>query len=165
MVAAGLWTPSVYQALFPSSAIRLRSDLNAGDWVILRNPLPVSQKSLASIALDDIVGEKSEFTGRNDGTIWIIGSKDHKNATLPPLGQFADPDPTMIEELISRAREYVEPAFGSVKQTETRLEIVDKGRAIRPAANSLLPIISQVEADDLSGSNSASSGSSNVFVS
>ncbi|ROV88946.1 hypothetical protein VPNG_10198 [Cytospora leucostoma] len=91
VVAAGPWTPSVYQALFPSSAIKLRSDLHAGDWILLCNPLPVSQKSLAFIALDDIVGEKSEFTGRNDGTIWITGRKDHKSATLKCFHRWVNP--------------------------------------------------------------------------
>jgi len=82
VLAAGLWTPLMYQRLLPSSAITLKATLNAGDWILFRDPFPATKKTIAFIALDDIVGEKLELVGRDDGTIWLIGRKDY-NASLP----------------------------------------------------------------------------------
>jgi len=82
VLAAGPWTPLMYQRLFPSSAITLKATLNAGDWILFRDPFPATKKTIAFIALDDIVGEKLELVGRDDGTIWLIGRKDY-NASLP----------------------------------------------------------------------------------
>lgn len=164
VVAAGPWTPTMFHKLFPKSPISLKSALNAGDWILFRNPFPLTKKSIAFIALDDIVDEKLEFTGRNDGTIWLIGRKD-SNATLPPLGKVASPNGAMINELIDRAKRHLSFVAGEVGQDGATLEIIDKGRAIRPATNSLLPIISSVKAEDLSDDVGSSSDSSGVFVS
>jgi len=63
VLAAGPWTPLMYHKLFPSSAITLKATLNAGDWILFQNPLPATKKTIAFIALDEIVGEKLELVG------------------------------------------------------------------------------------------------------
>ncbi len=103
--------------------------------------VPATKKTIAFIALDPIVGEKLEFVGRDDSTIWLIGRK-HYNAPLPSLGNFAEPNKEMIKELIGSAEQSLKKLGG--------LEIVGKGRAIRPATDSIIPIISKVEAKDVS---------------
>jgi hypothetical protein len=103
--------------------------------------VPSNKKKIAFITLDNIVGKKHEFVGRDDGTIWLIGRKDY-SASLPSLGNFAEPNEEMIKELIGRAEQ-------SLKKLGV-LEIVGKGRAIRPATDSVIPIISEVEAKDIS---------------
>jgi hypothetical protein len=61
-----------------------------------------SNKEDDSVHRTDIVGEKLEFVGRDDGTSWLIGRKDY-NTSLPSLGSFAEPNEEMIKELIGRA--------------------------------------------------------------
>ncbi|KAI1127493.1 nucleotide-binding domain-containing protein [Nemania abortiva] len=151
VIAAGPWTPTLYSTLFPSSLIRLESALNAGDWLLFRNPFPVTDQSIAFIALDGIVGEKLEFAGREDGTIWLIGRKDY-NTSLPPLGESAKPDPSLVEELTDRAKEYLRRGCRADHQFCETVEIIGTGRGIRPAASSLLPIISQVKGKDIADS-------------
>ena len=90
VLAGGPWTPMIYKTLFPSSPIHIDSATEAGDWIVFRNQHPVTNKSVAFVGLNDIVGEKLEFAGRNDGTIWVCGAKDHKGA-LPPLGSKGPP--------------------------------------------------------------------------
>ena len=130
----------MYQRLFPSSAITLKATLNAGDWIIFRKPFPTTRKTIAFIALDDIVGEKLEFVGRDDGTIWLIGRKDY-NASLPSLGHLAEPNEEMIKELIGRAEQSLEKLGRS-----WRLWVKDGLFGLRL----IIPIISKVEAKDIS---------------
>jgi len=102
VLAGGPWTPAVYKTLFPSSSIRIDSATEAGDWIVFRNQNPVAKSSVAFVGLNDIVEEKLEFAGRNDGTIWVCGAKDH-TGTLPSLGSRGLPDAAMIAELTGRA--------------------------------------------------------------
>jgi hypothetical protein len=51
-----------YQRLFSSSAIILKATLNAGDWILFRNPFPAAKKTVGFIALDEIVGDKSKLS-------------------------------------------------------------------------------------------------------
>jgi len=141
VLAAGLWTPLMYQRLLPSSAITLKATLNAGDWILFRNPLPATKRTIAFITLDDISGRKTRTCRRDGDTIWLIGSKDY-NPAIPSLGNFAEPNEEMIKELIGRAEQILEKLG--------ELEIVGKGRAIRLATDSIIPIISKVEAKDIS---------------
>ena len=69
VLAAGPWTLALYQELFPYSQIKLHGVPTGGDWILFKNPFPLSEKSNAFVALDGIIGEKLEFTGRADGTI------------------------------------------------------------------------------------------------
>jgi hypothetical protein len=66
----------------------------------------------------------------------LIGRKDY-NASLPSLGHFAEPNEEMIKELIGLAEQ-------SLKKLG-KLEIVGKGRAIRPATDSIIPNESRSE--------------------
>ena len=104
LLACGPWTPIVYKTLFPFSPIRLQSFINAGDWIVCKNPCPTTQET-AFVSLEGIISEKLEFAGRNDGTIWVCG-RINFTASLPP-GQIAEPDEAMIEELSGCARTWL----------------------------------------------------------
>ena len=103
LLACGPWTPTIFKRLFPSSPVLLQSSISAGDWILCKNPCPTIQKSVAFVAFNGIVGEKLEFAGRNDGTIWVCGRKN-LSASLPSLGLIAEPDEKMIKNLSDYAR-------------------------------------------------------------
>jgi len=165
VLAGGPWTPVVYKTLFPSSSIQIDSATEAGDWIVFRNQNPVVRKSMAFVGLNDIVGEKLEFAGRNDGTIWACGTKDQKGA-LPPLGARGSPDPTRIANLTSRAYHFLRVHNADDPDTFKELEIIALGRAFRPVTLSGRPMMAMVEPDKLSHHNGlhADGGRGNVFL-
>jgi hypothetical protein len=85
VLAAGPWTPSQVKTLFPGSTLDLQPYTNAGDWVIFQNKNPLETKATAVVFFDDIVHEKLEYAGRNNGSIWVCGRRNHV-AALPPPG-------------------------------------------------------------------------------
>lgn len=165
LVACGSWTPTTYKKLFPSSPIQLHLSVNAGDWIVFRNPCPTTFKSTAFISFVNIFGEKLVFAGRNDGTIWCCGRRNF-TASLPEPGEVDEPDEAVIEELCGYARKWLNTRCEcSVKHTN-ELEIVGTGRAFRPSTRSWLPVISQVKSRYLTDPSDGTSGaSSGVFVS
>lgn len=154
LLACGPWTPTVYQALFPSSPIALQWTTNAGDWILFRNPCPTSRGSVAFVSFASIAHGKLEFAGRNDGTIWCCGRRN-LTASLPPAGQSQPPDEELVQELRSRAREWLN--WSCTCTCEHKHDDPDdgfprlmaKGRAFRPATQTGLPTISAVEASKL----------------
>lgn len=167
LLACGPWTPIVYKTLFPSSPIRLQSSTDAGDWIVCKNPCRTTQKTVAYVSFEAIVGEKMEFAARNDGTIWVCGRRNH-TASLPLPGQIAKPDEKMVQELLDRARTWLRLTCRCAKKHVDELQLVDKGRAFRPATKSGLPVISEVTPSELTGdlTNAAQSpkSSTRVFV-
>lgn len=138
----------MFKKLFPSSPILLSSSISAGDWILYKNPCPTIQKSVAFVSFNGIVGEKLEFAGRNDGTIWVCGRKN-LTASLPPLGFIAEPDERMIKDLTDSARTFLNWNCRCAAKHVGELQIVNKGRAFRPTTKSGLPVISEVIPSDL----------------
>lgn len=141
ILAAGPWTANVFSKLFPGSAIDLGFSPVAGDYLILQNPTALTEESLSGVFLDQIVGHKLEFVGRNDKTIWVC-AQTNSTATLPEPGSFGKPDPNMISELNNLSSRFVVPD----------LQVVDQGRSFRPSTRSGLPIIAAVPRTDLTDS-------------
>ena len=165
VLAGGPWTPAVYKTLFPSSSIRIDSATEAGDWIVFRNQNPVAKSSVAFVGLNDIVEEKLEFAGRNDGTIWVCGAKDH-TGTLPSLGSRGLPDAAMIAELTGRAYRFLRVHNADDPDAFRELEVVALGRAFRPVTRSGRPMMAMVEPDKLSHHNGiyAEKRRGNVFL-
>jgi glycine/D-amino acid oxidase-like deaminating enzyme len=152
LLACGPWTPTVYSALFPSSPVTFQNTTDAGDWIVFRNPCPTSRASVAFVSFASIVGDKMEFAGRSDGTIWACGRRN-LTAPLPPVGEYQAPDDELVRELSDRARDWLNWACDCDKVDATTsthdLRILDRGRAFRPATKTGLPTISAVEASRL----------------
>jgi len=165
VLAGGPWTPTVYKTLFPTSSIQINSVTEAGDWIIFRNQNPVAKKSVAFVGLNDIVGEKLEFAGRNDGTVWVCGAKDLKG-TLPALGSRGLPDAARIAELTGRAYRFLRLHSADYADAFKELEVVALGRAFRPVTLSGRPMMGMVEPDRLSHHNGfrADERGGNVFL-
>ncbi len=143
LLACGPWTPIVHKTLFPFSLIHLQSSVKAGDWIVCKNPCPTTRKTVAFVSLKGLIGEKLEYAGRNNGTIWACGWRNF-TASLPPPGQIAKPDEAMIEELIGRARTWLKLKCMCAENHVDELQLVSKGRAFRPETTSGLPVISEV---------------------
>ncbi|KND89974.1 hypothetical protein TOPH_05321 [Tolypocladium ophioglossoides CBS 100239] len=167
LLACGPWTPTVYERLFPSSTIHLQWTTNAGDWILCKNPCLTTQGSVAFVSFNGLIGEKFEFAGRNDGTIWACGRRN-LTAALPSPSQLDTPDQKVIEELRGRAREWLNWGCNCAEKHANDFQVVDQGRAFRPATKSGLPIMSEVLSSDISTKGTedsqAATGSSQVFV-
>ena len=150
LLACGPWTPTVYRMLFPFSPVRLHASTSAGDWIVCKNPCPTTAKSVAYVSFEPLIGEKLEFAARNDGTIWACGRKN-LTASLPLPGQTAEPDEEIIEELMGHARMWLSSRCSCSEKHDHELQLVDKGRAFRPATKSGLPVLSGVKSSDLTG--------------
>ncbi|KAI1490509.1 hypothetical protein F5X96DRAFT_543969 [Biscogniauxia mediterranea] len=167
LLACGPWTPTVYRTLFPSSPIHLQWTTDAGDWIRFRNPCPRNEGSTAFVSFADIVGNKLEFAGRNDGTIWACGQRN-RGAVLPLPGQIDTPDENLIAELSRYAKKWIEWRYSCTETHKTNFQLLGKGRAFRPATKSGLPVISEVPSSDLTrtetGQSQSANCSSGVFI-
>lgn len=103
---AGPWTPSQVKTLFPGSPLDLKSSTNAGDWIIFQNQNPLETETTAVVFFDDIVHEKLEYTGRNDGSIWVCGRRNYV-AVLPPPDKEDQPDDIVISDLIDYSERFI----------------------------------------------------------
>ncbi len=167
LLACGPWTPTVYEMLFPSSPIRLQLTTDAEDWILCKNPCPTTRHSVAFVSFATLVGDKMEFAGRDDGTIWACGRRN-LTASLPPLGQLDKADERVVEELSNYARKWLNWSCDCVEKHAGNFQLVGKGRAFRPATTSGLPVISDVASSDLTDSGiengKAAECSSGVFL-
>ena len=149
VLAAGPWTPTLFKMLFPNSSVDMEPVIDAGDWIVFENPEPTSAQSIAAVYLDDIVGEKLEFAGRNDQTIWATGKRSHIGA-VPKVGQTPEPDQASLKKLHANAKVFLKHGQG----TDCELHILSQGRSYRPATQTGLPIIAGVPAGRLSAGGS-----------
>ncbi|KAI0098721.1 hypothetical protein GGR51DRAFT_537676 [Nemania sp. FL0031] len=174
LLACGAWTPTVFDLLFPSSPIRLQWDRDAGDWACWKNPCPTTQTTKAFVSFASFVGDKMEFVGRNDGTIWACGRRN-LTADVPPPGYQQEPDEIIIGELEGYARKWIDwkcncVSDGGYHDNHGSMQLIGKGRSYRPTTKSGLPIIDKVSPLDLRGYESNSDASltrelpSGVFI-
>ncbi|KAL8747045.1 MAG: hypothetical protein Q9190_001010 [Brigantiaea leucoxantha] len=158
VIAAGPWTPSVFHSLFPDSSVDLEPTIDAGDWMLLKNPHPSSRQSIAAIYLDDIVGEKLEFAGRNDGTIWVTGRRSFTGA-VPPVGSHSEPDKEMIQSLTASSKRFLEHGSDDISKM-----IIKTGRSYRPATKSMLPVFAGLRSRCLSAKSLQKQGPESPIV-
>src|SRR4051812_12861546 len=115
------------------------------------------------MGLDDIIGEKLEFAGRSDGTIWVCGRRNH-TGSLMPLGKSAQADAKMIAELTGRAYRFLTVHNPESPINFEELEVIGLGRAFRPATPSGRPIMSMVARSQLSVATTCNNIPGNVFL-
>ncbi|KAJ5711094.1 hypothetical protein N7488_005250 [Penicillium malachiteum] len=163
VLTAGPWTPALVKSLFPNTSIDLKPAINAGDWLVMENRNCLNANSLAVVFFDDIVHDKLEFAGRNDGTIWVCGRRNY-TAKLPPLNTEDKPDETVISDLMKFSRRFFEAADEGKGIGHDPI-ILAQGRYFRPSTVSGLPIISKISSTFLFCSEKPhSSADSGVFV-
>jgi glycine/D-amino acid oxidase-like deaminating enzyme len=147
ILAAGPWTENLFKSLFPRSRVDLQFKPIAEDYVIFKTPQPLVDQSLSAVFMDNIVGHKLEFAGRNDGTIWSC-VQINQTASLPPPGTQQQPDPNMFLELLAYARRFIQISNSEKKSEEECLQadvqVIAQGRGFRPSTRSGLPVIAAV---------------------
>lgn len=127
VLAAGPWTPALFKTLFPRSSIDLEPVIDAGDWFVFENPEPMSAKTIGAVYLDEIVGERLEFAGRNDHTIWATGKRSHVGA-VPKVGQTPEPDQASLDKLHADAETFLKHGQGD----DCDSHVLSQGRSYRP---------------------------------
>jgi hypothetical protein len=76
------------------------------DWIIFQNKNPLETKTTAVAFFDNIVHEKLEYAGRNDGSIWACGRRNYV-AVLPPPGKEDQPNDLVISDLIAYSERFI----------------------------------------------------------
>lgn len=158
IIAAGPWTPASFKRVFPQSSVKFDPVISAGEWFVFENPEPLSKRSVGAVYLDKIVGQKLEFAGRNDHTIWATGEKS-QFGEVPDLGHVPTPDPSSLAKL----RNYSDTFLIRPHGPKQELRVIGRGRAYRPATQSQLPIIASVPDCRLSG-NQGENGNTSVYI-
>ncbi|KAF2839980.1 hypothetical protein M501DRAFT_1016065 [Patellaria atrata CBS 101060] len=118
--------------------------MDAGDWIISRNPHPSSDKSISFVGLNDIIGERLEFVGRDDGTIWVCRKRVSTGA-LPALGQVGSVDAKMIAKLTGHGYRSIRLPLGDHPDCLQELQVVSLGRAFRPSTGTGRPMMDEVK--------------------
>ncbi|RYP91023.1 hypothetical protein DL770_002853 [Monosporascus sp. CRB-9-2] len=148
VIAAGPWSPSLIQSLYPNSTLDLQPSINAADWIVFQNLNPVTADTTSAVFFDDIVHEKLEYAGRNNGSIFVCGRRNF-TATLPPPGKEDEPDKKVLSDLIQYSRRFIHQDIEG--GACPALPILEKGRAFRPSTITGLPLISEIPPEKLSG--------------
>ncbi|KAL8950198.1 MAG: hypothetical protein Q9222_003761 [Ikaeria aurantiellina] len=153
VLAAGAWTPAVFKKLFPQSSVNFDPVISAGEWLVFENPEP--DVEIAAAYFDDIVGEKLEFAGRSDHTIWVTGIKN-KTGIVPDVGEVPEPDQASLSKLKDYSNTFLQhPATG--------LRVISQGRSYRHENKRRLPIIASLPSSKLS-TNGRCDGRSTVYI-
>ena len=147
VLAAGPWTPAVLRTLFPQSSVNLEPVISAGEWIVFENPNTSNNRSVSAVYLDKIVGQKLEFAGRDDHTIWATGEK---NATgeVPDVGDIPQPNLESLEKLKVYAKHFLKRSRVDTQDMEG-FRVLSQGRSYRPATRTGLPFIGGVPAPKL----------------
>lgn len=89
---------------------------------------------------DKIVNERLECSGRNDGTKWACGRRNH-DAKLPSPGAAQDPNKKETSRLVTHSQRFIQSAEAAGAGKSDGVQVLDIGRAFRPSTVSGLPSI------------------------
>lgn len=164
LVAAGAWTPTVFQTLFPSSKLRVPITPLAGHSLTLRSPRWASDASSPETDPCHAVfssltsGLSPEIFSRVGGEIYVAGL----NSSTIPLPEKAS-DAAIDEAAIQTLKEVGEKMLG-VRGGENDLEVVRTGLCFRPVTPRGTPILSRVQDGELGLEKGRGQAQGGVFV-
>ena len=104
---------------------------------------------IAAVYFDDIVGEKLEFAGRKDHTIWATGERS-RVGKVPLVGETPQPDQDNLDKLLANANAFLKHGRQGDGNHSGGLNSVSLGRAYRPTTQTGLPLIGAVPPERLS---------------
>lgn len=168
ILAAGAWTPSVYQQLFPNSKHRIPISPLAGHSLLLRtdlwkkgdNETTPPTNSINSIGKSDSGGCHAVYTSsspsttpnstkpwspeifsRAHGEIYIAGLND-PHLPLPRLATDRVLEPEKLGIIMGEARRLI-----GLDGQDSELEVLREGLCFRPVTERGVPIVAEVERD------------------
>lgn len=161
LIAAGAWTPSVFNTLFPAAKTEIPVSQLAGHSLVVRSPRwteEMEKKGCHAIFTTMSGGLSPEAFSRTGGEIWIGGVND-PSAALPEEATDAQVDRKSIDKLMDVARQLL----GSSGAGDD-LEVVREGVCFRPVTHSGQPILSKIPDEELGGIDTRPAPDGGVFV-
>ena len=174
LIAAGAWTPRVFEALFPESKLRIPIEPLAGYSIVVRSPRHTLVHDEAYGGAHSVFcapGKRWNFApeaisrmGREGETeIYVAGLN---NSTLP-LPELAT-DIRENEEARKKLRKVTVQLSGASKEgldvNEDDLEVVREGLCFRPVATGGKPVLCKINDAHLGKNNAAMAEGGGVFV-
>lgn len=156
LIAAGGWTPRVFETLFPNSRASIPVATLAGHSLVVKIPESYSDDICYSMYCE-FDGISPEVYSRANGVIYITGV----NSPLTPLPDIAT-DAQISEAGLDRLKE-IARTFISTPEGED-LEVVRTGLCFRPVADRGTPILARVEDSQLGQVKTRPGSEGGVFI-
>lgn len=163
VLAAGCWTPEVFNMLFPNAPRAPVVEGLAGYSVVVRSkhwqpPDPNASDAATQVAgpchaifTSDPSGFSPELYSRVGGDVWL-GGLNSGTIPLPTRAMDAKPDPDAIERMVALARELC----------GEDIEVLETGVCFRPIPPTGKPTIVRVSDEELGGDIAPRSGGRGV---
>jgi len=148
LIAAGAWSPRVFETLFPAAKIKLPISSLAGHSLIVRSPRWTKElevKGSHAIFATDEEGYSPEIFSRSGREIYIAGLNDPSHP-IPNLATESEVDESVIAVLQKTARRLL-----GIQGDVDDLEIVRKGLCFRPVTSKGVPILARIPDKSLGG--------------
>ena len=142
LFTAGVWTPRVFETLFPKATISVPIKHLSGHSVVLRSPhwmageppAPPMSGCHAIFTTDAEADFSPEIFSRAGGDIYLAGLNTTA-APIPELASEVRPEPASIEVLMRVARKLL---------GDSQVDVVRKGFCHRPVSSSRLPLLTRL---------------------
>lgn len=161
LIAAGAWTASVFDTLFPTSSLRIGVSQLAGHSLVVRSPRwtkELENKGCHAIFTTMRSGFSPEIFSRIGEEIYIAGLND-PNLTLPNLPTDATPDEASVQELNAIAQKLL-----GTDADASDLQVVREALCFRPVTKRGVPILAKLPDDELGGIKTKRGADGGVFV-
>lgn len=160
LIAAGAWTQTVFDTLFPEAKVELPVSQLAGHSLVVRSPRwteEMESKGCHAIFTTMSNGLSPEAFSRTDGEIWIGGVNDPSTA-LPAVATDAKVDQASINKLVDVAKQLLG------HEGEGDFEVIREGVCFRPVTDSGQPILAKIPDEDLGAIETKQAPDGGVFV-
>lgn len=164
IIAAGSWSPEVFQTLFPNTKLKLPISSLAGHSLVVKSPRwegvnRDQQRECHAVFLATQPGYSPELFSRLNGQIFVGGL----NSATEPLPALATDSKQQISKTgIERLRETCREVLGQ-GQAEDDLEVVREGLCFRPITESGVPIVGRIP-DEWTGLRTEAGSESGVYL-
>jgi glycine/D-amino acid oxidase-like deaminating enzyme len=141
IIAAGAWSPEIFQTLFPDAKTKLPISSLAGYSLVLRSPRWTTEhekKGCHAVFTTDEAGYSPEIFSRMGGEIYVAGLNS-SSIPLPALATESKIEENAIKQLQTTSKRLL-GLPGDVGD----LEIIKKGLCFRPVTDRGTPILGRI---------------------
>ncbi|RMZ71630.1 FAD dependent oxidoreductase superfamily [Pyrenophora seminiperda CCB06] len=161
VIASGAWSPRVFNALFPSSKLRIPISSLSGHSLLIRNPHfkseQLDEEVCHSVFATDTLGFSPEWFARLGGELYLAGL----NSTSIPLPDVAT-DVKASEKAIEQMKQCARVMMTNVPGKD--MEVLREGLCFRPVTSSGRPIVSRIPDEKLGGVKTRDGSNGGVFI-